>query len=100
MSTFLIIVTKYLFILLMLFYTIECFCALKCKTIQGIRNLSKTKRNNFSNVFIGNSDDIYESDGHNGYRRNCPWWGTALLFDCCSWNFPNYLSEHKQSNFE
>ena len=31
MSTFLIIVTKYLFILLMLFYTIECFCALKCK---------------------------------------------------------------------
>lgn len=31
MSTFLIIVTKYLFILLMLFYTIVCFCALKCK---------------------------------------------------------------------
>ena len=30
MSTFLIIVTKYLFILLMLFYTWECFSALKC----------------------------------------------------------------------
>lgn len=30
MNTFLIIVTKYLFILLMLFYTWECFSALKC----------------------------------------------------------------------
>lgn len=30
MDTFLIIVTKYLFILLMLFYTWECFSALKC----------------------------------------------------------------------
>lgn len=31
MSTFLIITTKYLFILLMLFYTWECFSALKCR---------------------------------------------------------------------
>lgn len=30
MDTFLVIVTKYLFILLMLFYTWECFSALKC----------------------------------------------------------------------
>ena len=31
MSTFLVIVTKYLFILLMLFYVWECFSALRCK---------------------------------------------------------------------
>ena len=31
MGTFLVIVTKYLFMLLMLFYTWECFSALKCK---------------------------------------------------------------------
>ena len=31
MSTFFIITTKYLFILLMLFYTWECFSALKCR---------------------------------------------------------------------
>ena len=31
MSTFLIIVTKYLFILLMFFYVWECFSALRCK---------------------------------------------------------------------
>lgn len=31
MDTFVIIVTKYLFILLMLFYTWECFSALRCK---------------------------------------------------------------------
>lgn len=31
MNTFLVIVTKYLFILLMLFYTWECFSALRCR---------------------------------------------------------------------
>ena len=31
MSTFLVIVTKYLFILLMFFYVWECFSALRCK---------------------------------------------------------------------
>ncbi len=31
MNTFLIVVTKYLFILLMLFYTWECFSALRCR---------------------------------------------------------------------
>lgn len=31
MGTFIVVVTKYLFILLMLFYTWECFSALRCK---------------------------------------------------------------------